>query len=450
MGRKLSLSLSILVLVGCGKAATPAATTTSTPTATATASATATAAAADDSPLARAKRLALDKPKGEGHVERAILDAQRAVDKNPRKVDGWIVLGRAWVRKARESADPGFYVNADACVDVALDLEPESRLALNLRGLVYLNDHRFAEARDLAQRLVDKDPDDPMAYGTLSDALLELGRYDDAMKAVQKMVDLKPNLPSYARASYLQWLRGDAKAARESARLAIDSGRDKRDPEPEAWTLVQTAMLFWHAGDYDGAEAGFDRALEWMTEYPPALVGKGRVALARGDAKRAAELFGRAFKQSPLAETAWLLGDARALAGDAVGAEEAYALVQKEGAADPRTLSLFLSTKGKDPARALALAEKEKKVRGDVYTDDAHAWALHRAGRTAEARTTIERARRFGTKDARLLFHHGAILMATGDKTDRAKGQKLVREALELNPKFDVAAALEARKLIEG
>jgi tetratricopeptide (TPR) repeat protein len=445
MGRKLSILIPLLLLAGCSKSPTSTTTTTSSTPATGNTVASA-AIAPDEGPLARAKRLALEKPKGDGNVDKAIADAQRAIDKNPKKVDFWIVLGRAWVRKARESSDPGYYLNANACADVALDLEPESKLAYNLRGLVYLNDHEFDKARDVAEKIIAKDPDDPMAYGTLGDALLELGKYEEAMTAVQKMVDLKPNLPSYGRASYLQWLRGDAKAAKESARLAIDSGRDRRDPEPEAWTLVQTALLFWHAGDYEGADAGFDKAIDWQSEYPPALVGKGRVALARGDAKRAAELFGRAFKQSPLAETAWLLGDARTLAGDAAGAAEAYAAVRKEGASDPRTLSLFLSTKNEDSARAVALAEQEKKVRGDIYTDDALAWAYYRAGRIAEAKVAVDRARRLGTKDARLLYHQGAIWIAAGEKE---KGRKLVREALELNPKFDVTAADEARKLLD-
>lgn len=438
MGRtNLTLALLFTILAGCSKSQEP-------PVAAKPEPAKATVSI-EESAVDKAKRLALDKAKGSTQVDQMISDAQRAIEKNPKKVDWWIVLGRAWVRKARESADPGFYLNADACAEIALDLEPENKLALNLRGLVYLNDHEFEQARALGEKLVAKDADDPMAYGTLSDALLELGRYDEASAAAQKMIDLKPNLPSYGRAAYLQWLRGETRAARESTRLAIDSGRDKRDAEPEAWTLVQAGMMFWQAGDYEGADAGFDKALEWVSEYPAALVGKGRVALGRGDAKRATELLDRAFKQSPLAETAWLLGDARAASGDEKGAAEAYAAVEREGSADPRTLALFLATKGKDPARALSLAEKEKKTRGDIYTDDVLAWSLYRAGRMAEAKVASERACRLGTLDARLLFHRGAILIATGDVTT---GRKLVKRALELNPQFDRAGAEEARKLV--
>jgi tetratricopeptide (TPR) repeat protein len=355
-------------------------------------------------------------PPGDGVDDRAVRSMADAARKNPLKEDVWIALGRAWIKKARTSADPGFYLNANACADVALEIKKDSKLALDLKGLVLLNDHKFEEARALSETIVAKYPDDPMAYGTLSDALSELGRDEEAARAAQEMIDLKPNLPSYSRASYMQWLRGDEKGALESARLAIDSG-DTKDKEPRAWVLVQAAMIFWHRGDADGAMAGFEQALAFYPEYPPALVGKGRVLLAKGDGKSAADVLGRAYKTSPLVETAWLLGDARALAGDTAGANEAYATVEKEGKkSDPRTLSLFYSTRNEKPVQALALAEEEYKVRKDIYTEDALAFALYRNGRLLEAKDAIARARRLHTNDSRILFHEGAIRTAAGEK----------------------------------
>jgi tetratricopeptide (TPR) repeat protein len=392
------------------------------------------------------KTLALAAANGTTPVDTLIGSLQGSAKRNPGKIDWWILLGRAWVRKARESSDPGYYLNADACADIALEISPDDKLALDLRALVLLNDHKFEAARALAEKVATKSADDPGAWGNLSDALLELGRIDEAADAAQKMMDLKPNLPSYSRASYFQWLAGDTAHALEYARLAADSGQDPRDPEPRAWVIVQAAMIFWHQGDYDGADAGFERALDEMHEYPPALVGRGRVAMGKGDAKRAAELFARAYRESPLVETAWLLGDARELAGDANGADEARQHLEKDGhRTDPRTLSLYYSTKNVHPAEALALAEGERKVRGDIYTDDAVAWALYRNGRFAEARTSIEHARRLGTLDARLLFHQGAIAIASGD----GGGKKVVLDALKLNPKFDVSGAAEAAKLAQ-
>ncbi|HVY44547.1 MAG TPA: hypothetical protein VHB21_01660 [Minicystis sp.] len=403
----------------------------------------ASAAAAEKAETTRA--LALAKPGGAAPVDGLIAAAEKAVRKNPDKIDNYLVLGRLWVRKARDTADPGFYLNANACADVALDIDPRSRDAEALHGLVLLNDHKFADAKDLAEKILRKDGANLLALITLSDATLEMGDYDTATAAAQRMNELKPNLPAYIRASHLKWLHGETKDAKELVRLAYDA-RDQREPEPGAWVLVQGAMMFWNEGDYDGADKGFDLALRDETDYPAALVGKGRVALAKGDVARAVDLLTKAYKASPLVATAWLLGDAKEAAGDHAGAEATYAEVVKRGRQmDGRTLAQFLATKNRDAAEAVKYALAEKSVRDDIYTEDAIAWALYRAGRIPEARVASDKAIRLGTKEARLLYHAGAIRIAAGDK---AEGEKLVKEALALNPKFDATGAPEAAKLV--
>jgi tetratricopeptide (TPR) repeat protein len=409
-------------------------------------SAAAAPAPGGESPLTTARRLALSKPGGARPIDHDIERMQKGLETAPdRSSDTWVLLGRAWVRKARQESDPGFYLNAKACADVALDLAPQNRAAMNLIGMVLINQHKFDDARDLAQQILRLAPEDLQALGTLSDAYLEVGRYDEAVTAAQKMMDMKPGLPSYSRASYLAWLHGDERTALENIHEAIDAGRDPKDPEPRCWAMAQAAMIFWHKGDYPGADAGFNATLKECSDYPPALVGRARVALGAGDFARAREALELAFKQSPLTETAWLLGDARAGAGDAKGAEDAYAQAVKIGrATDLRTFALYLATKDRDHDEALRAVETEKKVRDDIYTEDTLAWALYRAGRFADARAASDKATALGTKDARLLYHAGAIRIALGDK---AAGEKLVKEALALNPKFDVTGSAEAAKL---
>jgi tetratricopeptide (TPR) repeat protein len=390
--------------------------------------------------------LALATTHGDGEADRWVAREEAAAIKLSSKPQSWTTLGSAWVRMARESSDPGYYLNADACAEMALRASPGDPAALDLRAMVLLNQHRFDEARALSERLVALATDDSIAYGTLSDALLELGRIDASASAAQAMMDLKPNAASYSRAAHLRWILGDGAGAARVMRRAIDATAPGRRAEPRAWVLADSAMLFWHRGDYDGADAGFDLALASMAEYPPALVGKARVRLAAGDAAGAAGWLERAYAKSPLAETAWLLGDAHALAGDDALARAAYDLVEREGRrTDPRTLSLFESTKGRDPADALELAERERTTRDDPYTEDAYAWALYRNARLAEARRASDAATRWGTPDARLIYHAGAIRVAEGDV---AGGRRLIERALALNPKFDVTAVPEARRLL--
>lgn len=398
--------------------------------------------------LDSARQLALMPTRENASVDRRIAQLVALAKLHPQRLATFIELGRAWIWKAREKSDPGYYLNADACVELALALAPGDRVALDLRALVLLNSHRFKEAYQLTATLVEQDPEAAMAWGSLSDALLELGDLERAERAAEKMLDLKPGLPSYSRVSYFRWLRGDSAAALELARLAIDAGNDPKSPEPRAWVLVQTAMIFWQRGDLEGADAGFQAALTAVPDYPPALVGRGRVALARAEARNAVDWLERAYRQSPLVETAGLLGQARELAGDEASAQQAFADAEREGRrGDRRALSLFLSSRNVQPEEALRLAELERQSRGDLHTEDALAWALYRNGRYAEALAAIERARRLGTQDPRMLFHHGAILLALGNAKS---GRTLVSQALAKNPNFDLREAAEAKRMLDG
>jgi tetratricopeptide (TPR) repeat protein len=388
--------------------------------------------------------LAAGDPGADQKIDKKIRKLQQGVSQRPDFVQGWVELGEAWIQKSRDVTRPSLYANAGAAASRALALEPSNRLALELQGLVLMNDHRFAAAAETMRQVVTMAPEHPVAWGTLSDALLELGRTDEAIDAAQHMMDLKPNLPSYSRAAHLQWLRGDVRGATESIRLAIDAGNGSMDREPRAWVIVQAAMFFWNEGDAEGALAGFEQALKELPGFPPALVGKGRVLIGRGDGQAAEPLLAQAYKANPLVETGWLLGDARELLGDTAGAQQIRAELEQKGAADPRTLALFLATKNLQTGRALQLALEERKTRDDVYTEDTVAWALYRAGRMQEALQAANSATKLGTRDARLWFHAGAIRLANHDSA----GRQLIEKALALNPAFDRTGAAEARALI--
>src|SRR5262249_10496500 len=127
-------------------------------------------------------------------------------------------LGWAFVTKARESFDAGFYKLAEQC---ALGIEkrnPQSQAAMLLRGHVLQNLHQFKESEALARRLVDE-RGLCFDYGLLGDALMEQGRLKEAVEAYQQMINLKPDLHAYARAAHMRWLKGDLDGAIEAMQL---------------------------------------------------------------------------------------------------------------------------------------------------------------------------------------------------------------------------------------
>ena len=65
-------------------------------------------------------------------------------------------LGWAFVAKARESFDPGFYKLAEQCARCIEKRNPQSQEAMLLRAHVLQNLHRFKESETLARRLVQQ------------------------------------------------------------------------------------------------------------------------------------------------------------------------------------------------------------------------------------------------------------------------------------------------------
>jgi len=388
--------------------------------------------------------ICLADPNGSSSLDEGIRSLQTKAHRLPIEPESWVLVGQGWVRKARLTADPGFYINVDGCVNAALALSPSNRSALQLRSLALMNSHRFSAARDVANAVLRDEPTDAVSLGVMSDALLELGHFDEAAATTQRMVDAQPNMASYSRAAYVRWLEGDTRTAKMFMRLALN-GRDMHDREPTAWTFVQAANIYWNEGDYTGVDAVLAEALKWVPDYVPALIARGRVALGAGRPKPAIEYLEQAFKASHSVEAAWLLGDAQQMLGHTSAAAAAYDEAVAEGRKTDRlTLALFYATKNRNVDEALRLIEEERSGRGGIYVSDTYAWTLYRAGRIDEARRASDEATLLGTPDARLLYHAGAIRLAQGDAT----GRQLIRRALELNPRFDYTGAEEAARLV--
>ena len=79
--------------------------------------------------------------------------------------------------------------------------------------------------------------------------------------------------------------------------------------------------------------------------------------------------------------------------------------------------SYFLSEQGRDIERAVDMGRRAAElVRNATYLDT-YAWALHKAGRNAEAKRTMQQALSLdGTNSAELQMHYGDILASLGER----------------------------------
>lgn len=352
-------------------------------------------------------------------VERLASLEQRVAD-NPEDVDGYTQLAAAYLQRVRESADPSFYELADRAVARALELRADDPNALVVAGTIAASKHDFVSALEFAERAHDAEPRLIAAYSVRVDALIELGRYDEALAAAQEMADLRPDFAALSRISYLRELHGDLDGAITAMQAAADAGTGVR--EDRVWALVHVGLLELTNGRIDHAEAAFDEATALLPADPVAHFGQAKLAIARQEFAVAEQELRSAVAQRPAPEYLIALGDVLAAQGRSVEAEEQYATVRAiqqlfavNGADTDIELIAFDTDYGSDPGAAYAAARAVYERRPSVTVADAVAWAAYKAGDVASARTYMELALRLGTADARFAYHAAVIAEAAGD-----------------------------------
>src|SRR3954452_3697818 len=214
---------------------------------------------------------AADAPAPSATTDDRIAILQATVRAQPRRADGYTLLAGAYRQKVRETGDASYYTKAGGLIVRALALAPGDPAALTERAALAASRHDFRGAlRDaLAARRAAPQVDKP--FGVLVDALVELGRYGAASRALQEMVDRKPDLAAYARVSYFRELHGDLRGAADAMQLAVSAS---------SGTAENTAYVQALLGDLDvargrlaAASLAYRRALALVPRYAPADAG---------------------------------------------------------------------------------------------------------------------------------------------------------------------------------
>ena len=369
-------------------------------------------------------------------AERGIATSRKMIAKNPKSFDGYNTLAYALSRRARETSDVKYYDQAEDVLQKSLSIAPENLGAERIKVWLLLGKHEFAAAREAAQTLSKRVPDDIMVYGFLTDANVELGNYDEAEAAAQWMLDLRAgNMPGLTRAAYLRELFGDVDGSLELMHMAYES-TPPTESEDRAWILTQMAHLDLSVGRVDSAEKRLNEALQLFPDYHYGLANLAKVRIVQKRYDEAVVLLQKRYDAAPHAENLFDLAQAMQLAGRESKARAMYAEFERKSLAETnRTdnsnheLVYYYADVAKEPAKALAVAQREFARRHDVFTLDAYAWALYVNGRYPEARSEIEAAMKVGIRDAKVFRHARDISSKCGDHT---AAQKYEKEAAEL------------------
>jgi tetratricopeptide (TPR) repeat protein len=385
-------------------------------------------------------------------ADKQIQSAQSVIQKKSSDPRGYNFLAAAFMQKSRETGDFSFNARAEAALMHSFRVAPDNYEAIKLQANLLLNYHRFQEALETARRAQAINPRDHDVYGAMVDALVELGEYEQAIAAAQKMVDLRPDTSSYSRVSYLRSLHGDRQGAIEMMKMATESA-NPGNVESVAWCRVHLGDELMNDGKLAEAERQYDHALFVFPDYHLALAAKARARYAAGDSESSEALYKRAIERVPLPDYIAALGDLYAKLGRADEAKQQYEQVEfiekmgSLGGTYSRQLALFWADHDMRLDEALAIAEKERAARKDIYASDVLAWTLYKKGRIPEAKKAMDEALRLGTRDPRLLYHAGLIAAAGGENQ---KAANYLKQALEINPFFDVLQAEIAREKLNS
>lgn len=372
------------------------------------------------------------------------------LDTNPEDYVAMGNLGAAYLQRARETADPTYYNRAEAILLRAVHLQPQDFPALSALGELALARHQFHDALRYGAQARAINPDNAAIYGVIGDAQIELGLYDEAFATVQTMVDLRPDLASYARVSYVRELRGDRQGAVEEMQRAVAAGAPRT--EALAWALTQLGNLYFDQGNFKNAQAAYQAALAHWRNYSFARAGIANVHAAQGDYARAIEIYQELVNTMPLPQFVIALGDLELAAGKSESAAEIFALVQVEaqllaanGVDMDAELALFQADHKRDLAKALERARTVYARRPGIFVADTLAWTLYQSGDYVGAEQMMQKARQLGTQNA-LMFYHAARIAHARGRYDAA--EKYLRDALALNPHFSVLHQADAQTLL--
>ncbi|MGB3801697.1 MAG: tetratricopeptide repeat protein [Lewinella sp.] len=211
-----------------------------------------------------------------------------------------ITLAKIFVNEARITGEHGhYYPAALAMLNEALELnhagprDPNLEFdAMATKAGVLLSQHEFATALQTAKEAASINPYNAQVYGAIVDANVELGNYPEAIAAADKMNEIRPDLRSYSRVSYLREIHGDTDGAIKAMEQAVRAGAPGY--ESTAWAQLTLGGLYERYGELEQAERTYDDILKQRPNYPFAIAAKAELAMNRGDLDEAEALLDEA------------------------------------------------------------------------------------------------------------------------------------------------------------
>jgi tetratricopeptide (TPR) repeat protein len=344
---------------------------------------------------------------------------------HPEKTEDYVKLAEVYLQESRVTANHHFYVPiASALIDETLRRDPNNFEGLVTGAGLEMTLHQFQKADDMVSRAITQNPYNATSYGVLCDANVELGNYAQAVVACDSMMAKRPDLRSYARASYLRQLKGNDSGSIQAMLLASDAGLS--GSENRSWALYQLGNLFFQSGKMDTAAFIFNGILEERPGYAYAKSGLAMIHLAKGEYVDAIRELATALQTLPEHVFLEQLADVYIAMGDTANARTletrvfaAFDQHEKDGWNVDREYAQFAADHGVRLSEAVVRAEREWNRRpNNADAIETYAWALYKKGDANGAATIMERGLKSGIVTPTMHYHAAIIYAALGNTTN--------------------------------
>lgn len=383
-----------------------------------------------------------------------------AIEENPDDEKSQLRLAALYIQEARITGDHMYYDRAAMQqVNNVLKNDPNNFEALTYKTLIYLSQHHFADALEVAQKAKDINPYNAFIYGLMADANVEMGNYTKAVENCDNMVSIRPDIRSYSRISYLREIHGDYPGAIDAMNRAVEAGMP--GDEGTEWARVQLGHLYENTGDLKSAEMQYTIALDERPHYAYALAGMAHIAVADKDYAKAIQYYLKAdslvsdyvFKEE-LTDVYRLAGQNDKAASiaqsviDNMNTDSKKALNDENiGHYSDRELAYaYLKVNDNDNALTHALAEYNRRP-NNIDVNETVAWVYYKQKKADKAMPYIKEALKTNCKNPTLLCHAGLIYAKAGEKV---KAKSFLQEALKNNPNISDELKKESMQVIQG
>jgi len=389
----------------------------------------------------------------EGNLDHELSFYQDRISRNPTAGVDMASLAGVYLKKARLSGEPSWYLLAEQTALRSLtNLPVNNEAAVLILAHVAESRHEFKRAIELAHRVAKVRPADALAVYITS--YLAMGRVADASHAADILLDNAPGIGPLTQWALVEEAQGRERPAIKALQKALTM-EEPGEIESAARTRMFLGRIHFKRGRYALAQEYYREALLIQPQSYMAMGYLADAEYATGNYQDAMRHYSQAFAIFP--QALYLMGMARisAAEGDTAAAgslqQQAEVLLRRDltGGAfgHRRDLGRLLLERGQpaDLKEAMSLMLAEQKLRTDAETMDVLAWALSSNHRWTEALVAMQQALHWGVRDADMFYRAGSIEQQLGHK---AEARRYFQAALATNPAAEHAQA--AREALAG